>query len=64
MDLEVKRQSPPRARELYKEHEADIPAEERELMDVLRRAVPRRERGMGRPTKRERRELERFRKRD
>jgi ribosome-associated heat shock protein Hsp15 len=63
LDLEVKRQSPVRARELYREHEAEIPPEERELMEILRRAGPRRETGMGRPTKRERRILDRFRRR-
>jgi ribosome-associated heat shock protein Hsp15 len=61
LDLEAKRQSPARARELYLEHEEDIPPEDKKLMDVLRKAGPRRERGTGRPTKRERRLIEKFR---
>lgn len=62
LDLEVKRQPPARARELYEEHEAEIPEHERELERMLRRATPKRERGSGRPTKKERRLLEKLRK--
>lgn len=62
VDLEWKRQPPARARELYEEQQAEVPEHEQELENMLRFAGPRRERGTGRPTKRERRELDRFRK--
>lgn len=50
--LADKRLSPPRARELYEDHSPPAPPREP--------GFPRRERGAGRPTKAERRALERF----
>lgn len=54
--LAEKRQSPPRARELYEDHSPPPPPREE-------RVAPR-ARGTGRPTKAERRALGRFRRRD
>lgn len=51
--LADKRQSPPRARELYEDHSPPPPEKEERVAE--------RERGMGRPTKVDRRRMERFR---
>ncbi|MCH2110600.1 MAG: RNA-binding S4 domain-containing protein [Polyangiaceae bacterium] len=53
LELAEKRQSAPRARELYEDHSP--PPEEKT------RAIGQRDRGMGRPTKADRRKLQRFR---
>lgn len=53
LDVEEKRQSPVRARELYEDHSPPPPPKELEL------GV--RDRGAGRPTKADRRKIERFR---
>lgn len=53
LELAEKRQSPPRARELYEDHSPPPPPKE------AQQAV--RARGMGRPTKADRRRMERFR---
>jgi ribosome-associated heat shock protein Hsp15 len=52
----AKRLSPPLARELYEDHSPPPPPKEERM--------PRRDRGAGRPTKHERRALERFRGED
>lgn len=51
--LADKRQSPPKARELYEDHSPPPPEREPRIAE--------RERGMGRPTKADRRRMERFR---
>jgi ribosome-associated heat shock protein Hsp15 len=53
LDLEEKRASPVRARQLYEDHSPPPPPKDLSL--------PERARGSGRPTKQERRHLERFR---
>jgi len=53
LELEEKRQSPARARELYEDH-SPPPEEKKDDLGA-------RERGMGRPTKSDRRRMERFR---
>lgn len=53
LELAEKRQSPPRARELYEDHSPPPPERDEQLAS--------RERGMGRPTKVDRRRMERFR---
>lgn len=53
LELAEKRQAPPRARELYEDHSPPPEAKEPRVAE--------RERGMGRPTKVDRRRMERFR---
>lgn len=54
LDLEEKRQSPPRARELYEDHSPPPPPKEERDFGL-------RDRGAGRPTKSDRRAIERLR---